>query len=188
MKVALQTADFDSLTVRMETVRSQLDGLGTNVESIQYAVAELPDSPSKLALIRALEAAGLEISAIQAYLPSVSVSFFLQLLTTSPPNGASVLAPSTEIRFLFSEALDPASVDQEQVQIVATGGPVSFRTSLALDGRLLLVKPNEPLPEGKVTIRLGPHIRGISGASLWSDSHGAPADQPLVLSFDVKGS
>lgn len=86
----------------------------------------------------------------------------------TPADGASNVPASDPIAVTFSEALDPATVNDQSVQLAATGS-VALAKSLSLspDGRDLVVAPIASLDlPTTLTLHLGAGIRDLAGNAL----------------------
>jgi len=95
---------------------------------------------------------------------------------TSPAAGATDISPLTAVTATFSQAMDPATINDTTMTLQAgTGSPVA--TSVAYDGptRTATLQPSAPLSESTVyTARIGTGARSV---------HGVAMDEPASWTF-----
>ncbi|MEW6745094.1 MAG: right-handed parallel beta-helix repeat-containing protein [Planctomycetota bacterium] len=84
--------------------------------------------------------------------------FAVVQLSAAP--GASI-DPPAEVRFRFSSAPDPASLDASSIRIERGGEPVPGR--LSVEGQDVVFTPDSPLTPGSYTFGIGPGVRDLSG-------------------------
>jgi hypothetical protein len=87
--------------------------------------------------------------------------------STSPAGNATNVPLDASIVVDFSEAIDPASVSDANVQLRIAGAPVGVQRTLSADGRRLTIRPQVSL-QGKslYTLALTAGIRDLTGNGL----------------------
>ncbi|MFO7544062.1 MAG: Ig-like domain-containing protein [Trueperaceae bacterium] len=108
----------------------------------------------------------------------------------TPDDGATNVPASDPIVVTFSEALDPATVDDQTVQLAATGS-VALAKSLSLspDGRDLVIAPVAPLQlPTTLTLHLGAGIQDLAGNPLAPQSWSWSLPAWLILGEDPVSS
>jgi hypothetical protein len=75
------------------------------------------------------------------------------VVTAWPPNGQLGVSPRAELRFVFDESMDPATVEAASLQFVDEfGSLVAFTTASSSDQRTLRVRPTSLVPNRRYTL------------------------------------
>lgn len=112
------------------------------------------------------------------------------VVSHTPDDGATNVPASEPIVVTFSEALDPDTVDDQTVQLAATGSVALAKSlSLSADGRDLVVTPVAPLGlPTTLTLHLGAGIRDLAGNALAPQSRSWSVPAWLRLGDDPVSS
>ncbi len=90
-----------------------------------------------------------------------------QVATTSPVDGATGVSITSPIQVIFSEPVEPASVDDMTIQVSAGGNPVAGTLNLRSGNTLVHFQPEQPLPlDTQVILNLVDDIRDPAGNQL----------------------
>lgn len=84
--------------------------------------------------------------------------------------------PNSQVFALFSEPMDPATIDEDSVRVVATGSGLAVvgQRILEADGRLLRFVPDAPVASGEfVTMFLSTDLTDVTGTPLAFSSSGS---------------
>ena len=103
----------------------------------------------------------LAIASIGCSDPTVSKDY-LAVISVSPDQGATQVAPDTNIIAGFSEALVPSSIDQQNVFLTdSTGGPVIASVEYQARAHWVIIDPEQDLaPNSTYVVTLSSNIRG----------------------------
>ena len=90
-----------------------------------------------------------------------------RLTAQTPAHGASEVPVQTPIEATFSEALNPATVNKETVQLMTDSGSLAADVLLSADGRTLTLRPASPLPvNARIRVVMANTIVDLAGNRL----------------------
>ncbi len=118
---------------------------------------------------------------------TAGVSFCtFQVLASDPVPGEQQVRPDDAVRLTFSRAVDPDSLDADNVIFTTDGGEqaVAYTASLEVEDTILVLTPENNLSAGEHTVTVTGGVVDQDGQRLDQDPH-TPQKDAFVLTFSV---